>query len=74
MASWSLRKYRGIELGTTPGSTAWAAKQVAQSRRSGLVVVERMSGSPHYSAVPAPPESKADIEPTAANASSQALV
>ncbi len=75
MASFSLSSQNaGIERGTRLGLTAWAAKQVEQSRRSGVTVVERRSGSPQLSAAPAPPESNADIEPTAAKASSQAFV
>ncbi len=73
-AFWVLRKYLCTALGMRPGSIAWAPKQVAQSLRSGFTAVERMSGSPQPSAVAAPPASNADIDPTAANASSQALV
>ena len=69
-----LRKYFGTTLGTSPTLTDWALKQVAHLVRSGLTEVDRMSGSPQAWAAPAPPESKADMEPTAANASAQALV
>ena len=49
-------------------------KQPPHWRRSGVIENARMSGIPHSSAAPAPPESKEDIEPTAANASLQARV
>ena len=45
-----------------------------QLSRSAVVAAVRMSGRPQDWAVDAPPESKADIEPTIAKVSSQALV
>ena len=44
----------------------WAPKQVSHEERAPVTAVERMSGIPQSAAVLAPPESKADIEPTAA--------
>ena len=44
----------------------WAPKQLLHEERAPVTAVERMSGSPQSSAVLAPPESKADMEPTAA--------
>ena len=61
-----------MALGICPGFTDWALKHVEHVTRSGLTVVERRSGRPHFWAVEAPPESKADIDPTAANVSAQA--
>ncbi len=49
-------------------------KQVEQAARSGVVVVVRMSGRPQPWAAAAPPESKAPIDPTAANAPAHAFV
>ena len=57
----------------SPVLTDWAGKQVEQALRSLVTAAERMSGSPQDCAVAAPPESKADIEPTIANTSSQPL-
>src|SRR5689334_11755010 len=54
-------------------SVACAPKQVRQSFRVSETDCDRMSGRPHLSAVAAPPESKADIEPTAAKALSHAV-
>jgi hypothetical protein len=64
----------GTTLGTSPTLTDWALKQVEHWVRSGLTDVDLMSGSPQPWAAPAPPESNADIEPTAANASAHAFV
>ena len=45
---------------------------MVQAVRCFVVVMARTSGSPHCSVVAAPPESKADMDPTIAKASSQA--
>ncbi len=57
--------------GTRLGFTDCVPKQVEQAPRSGVIEIARMSGRPHFSAVAAPPESNADVDPTAAKASSQ---
>ena len=56
------------------GLTDWVAKQTEQEVRSGLVVVDRMSGRPQPCASVTPPESNADIEPTIAKTSAHAFV
>jgi hypothetical protein len=68
------RKKFGTTLGTSPTLTDCVLKHEEHWVRSGLTDVDRMSGSPQPSAAPAPPESNADIEPTAAKASAQAFV
>ena len=66
-------QYFGTAAGTRLAATDWAAKQVAHLLRLGVTLVERTSGMPHDCAVAAPPESNADIEPTAAKVCAQAV-
>src|SRR5690349_21294148 len=72
-APWFLTRKSGIAFWNACSSVAWAPKQDRHALRMSETDCDRMSGSPQASAVRAPPESKADIEPTAAKARSQAV-
>ena len=65
--------WSGTAFWNVPGFADCTPKQLSHAWRSLLTLAERRSGMPHSSASAAPPESNADIEPTAANALSQAL-
>src|SRR3954454_18118961 len=60
----------GTALENSCGPVAWAPKQVEQALRVAVTEAVRMSGRPQPCAVAAPPESKPDIEPTAAKSCS----
>src|SRR5512139_1147694 len=70
---YSLMMWSGTAFWNVSGFADWTPKQLLQACRSVDTLAERRSGIPHLSAAEAPPLSKADIEPTAANAPSQAL-